>query len=697
MADLAIEARAFAALHAAYGADATFRDGQLEAIVHVVRGGDPLLLVQRTGWGKSAVYFVATKLLRESGAGIAIVFSPLLALTRNQIDAAARFGLRARAINSDTKEQDAETQRLLRAGSVDLLFLTPERLANDIFLTDVAPLVLGNVGLVIVDEAHCISDWGHDFRPEFRRIGRFLAQLPGVPVVATTATANDRVVADVKEQLHTETVSRGPLVRDSLLLARLQLPTQAERLAWLADVLPQLPGSGIVYVLTLRDADTVARWLVKNGISAIAYTGQSADRATLERRFLANETKVVVATSALGMGFDKPDIGFVVHYQRPSSIIAYYQQVGRAGRAIAPAYGILLEGEEDDEIADYFIRTAIPLQADVEAVLDALHDEPQGLTNAELLRSANIADARVRRVLDYLGTFAPPPIRRVAETRPIRYTRTGVPFAYDRPGVDALMAMRRAEQERMRLFMHGDTCMMLFAARELDDPSVLEPCGRCSVCSPIVAFATEPTHATLVRAEDFLGTVMQTIEPRKQWPNGVTLRSGARGKIAPAQLAAAGFALATLGVGRIGRLVRERFRDGAPFDRAIVAAAARAARLRSSNAAWVTAVPSRAHPEIVSFARAVAEELGVPYVDAIARTRETPRQREMENSYHQVTNVDGTFAVGVIPAMHEKLGFLVDDIVDSGWTLTMLAAQLRANGAGPVIPLCLALAGAGED
>src|SRR4051812_9283321 len=351
------------------GPEAAFREHQLEAVTDLVAERRRVLCVQRTGWGKSAVYFLATALLRRSGAGPTVLISPLLALMRNQIAAAERLGIRAVTVNSTNRDDWDAVRAQLDADAVDLLLISPERLNNPQFRETMLPLFIERVGLLVVDEAHCVSDWGHDFRPDYRRIQDVLAALPAdVAVLGTTATANDRVVADVGEQFKIGSdaehlvVYRGPLARASLRLEVVKLPSAADRLAWLSTWLPQLPGSGIVYCLTKRDTETVAEWLNSQGVSAVAYSGEVSDdeRVEAERRLLGNEVKAVVATSALGMGYDKPDLGYVVHYQAPSSAIAYYQQVGRAGRAVDEAHVVLLRGHEDRRIQDFFIETAFP-------------------------------------------------------------------------------------------------------------------------------------------------------------------------------------------------------------------------------------------------------------------------------------------------------------------------------------------------
>ncbi len=430
---------------------ATFRDGQWQAISALVERRARLLVVQRTGWGKSLVYFLATRLLRDRGAGCTILISPLLSLMRNQIVAARRIGVRAETINSTNETEWRRIEASLHRGEIDVLLVSPERLANDDFVTRCLLPIATRVGLFVVDEAHCISDWGHDFRPNYRRIVRILRALPRtIPVLATTATANDRVVRDIVEQLGPNLeVQRGPLTRASLSLQNINLRSQAERMAWLAGVLPQLPGSGIVYTLTVSDSKGLAHWLQTQGIDAEPYYGamETNERERLESRLLNNEIKVLVATVALGMGFDKPDLGFVIHYQRPASVVHYYQQVGRAGRAVDDAYGILLQGEEDDAIADYFIRSAFPAPQHVELLLETIRTANVALTIPKLQERVNLARGKIDKILEFLLLESPAPIQKT----PAGYVLNPARWQMPADRVERITNLRRRELERMQV------------------------------------------------------------------------------------------------------------------------------------------------------------------------------------------------------------------------------------------------------
>src|SRR4051812_7632339 len=479
---IAEETRADELLKLLAGPNATFREHQREAIEDLVADRRRVLCVQRTGWGKSAVYFIATKLLRETGEGPTLLISPLLALMRNQIEAAERLGLRAHTINSTNRDDWDAVRDMLDRDEVDLLLISPERLNNRKFRDTMLPLFAERVGLLVIDEAHCVSDWGHDFRPDYRRIREALERLrPDAAVLCTTATANDRVVADVVDQLSAGggelRTYRGELSRSSLRLEVVNLPSQAERLAWLARWLPEFPGSGIVYCLTKRDTESVAEWLKGRGISAVAYSGETDDAARIEaeRMLLANEVKAVVATSALGMGYDKPDLGFVVHYQAPSSAIAYYQQVGRAGRALEEAHAVLLRGLEDRNIQDWFISTAFPPREKAEAVVELIANADRPVKLAELTSAVNLGQMRLGAMLKVLDVEG-------AVTYDRGWVRTDEPWVYEERRYQQVTALRRAEQDAMERYGTDGACLMRTLQGQLDDPRA-EDCGRCAACA----------------------------------------------------------------------------------------------------------------------------------------------------------------------------------------------------------------------
>jgi ATP-dependent DNA helicase RecQ len=668
------------------GPQAVFREHQLEAISDLVDERARVLCVQRTGWGKSAVYFLATRLLRERGAGPALIVSPLLALMRNQIAAAQRLGIRAHTINSTNRDEWDEVRALLAADAVDLLLISPERLNNPRFRDELLPLFAQRVGLLVVDEAHCISDWGHDFRPDYRRIEEMLALLPdGVAVLGTTATANDRVVTDVEQQLGGGApvrTYRGPLGRSSLRFEVVELPGQADRLAWLATWLPQLPGSGIIYTLTKRDSELVAEWLGRQGIAAEAYSGEvdTERRVAVEDRLLRNELKAVVATSALGMGYDKPDLGFVVHYQAPGSVVSYYQQVGRAGRGVDHAEVVLLRGAEDRRIQDFFIEQAFPRRDVVERVLAHLESAgAAGATVPELMAQVNLGRGRIDAMLKVLDVEGA-----VARTGTRWARREDGDWHYDAERYAHITALRRSEQAAMAAFGADGRCLMRALQEELDDPEPAD-CGRCAVCAG-PRFGAPLDHALVRDATRLLRSRPLVLETKKMAPG----EDGAMRKLPDDVRAEEGRALARLGDGGWDADVQRGLRDGRLGDD-VVQAAAETLRQWGPPVQWVTAVPSRREGDpVTDVARRLAAAVGLEFLPLLERVDERPPQREMANSAQQVANVRGAFAVtGQTPA---GAGLLVDDVRFSGWTLAMTAGQLRRRGATAVYPLALSTA-----
>jgi len=674
---------------------AEFRDGQIDAIKAIVVDKQKLLVVQRTGWGKSIVYFIATRLLRDAGKGPTLLVSPLLSLMRNQINMASRIGIEARTINSDNRESWEKIKGELVADKVDLLLISPERLANEEFQDEMLKPVIDTVGLFVVDEAHCISDWGHEFRPDYRRITRILQALPAnIPVLATTATANDRVVRDCLDQLGPSLKDvRGPLNRDSLALQNINLGSATARMAWLADHLPELPGSGIIYVLTIRDAERLAGWLRHRGIKAEVYHAKlekKGHREKLENELLNNSVKALVATTALSMGFDKPDLGFVIHYQRPGSVVHYYQQVGRAGRAINKAYGVLLSGHEDDAITDYFIRSAFPLDQHTSMVLKALERSPQGISQKGLYRLVNLPATRIDGILKYLAVLEKSPVT-IQEKK---WFRTVNIYKPETEKIQRLTELRRREQQRMRDYRDSKECLMAFLQRELDDRNV-RPCGICANCTGTepVPFGYDPR--TEEAAKGFMKANHPRIKPRKQWIGDSLAEHGWTGQWIPDGLQACeGMALCLWGDEQWGGLVKKGKQQDGVFSQDLVTAMADMIKNRwraQPPPVWVACVPSLTNPGLVpDFAKSLAKQLKLPFHACITKVRQTRPQKEMANSYHQARNLQGAFKVDAAKVKKGPV-LLVDDMVDSGWTFTVITALLREAGSGPVYPAALAV------
>jgi ATP-dependent DNA helicase RecQ len=670
-------------LRALAGDHARLRDDQWTAISALVADRSRALVVQRTGWGKSAVYFIATALLRARGAGPTVIVSPLLALMRNQVDAAARAGIHARTINSANTEDWEQIYADVASGTADVLLVSPERLNNPSFRDQVLPKLSAAAGLLVIDEAHCISDWGHDFRPDYRRIRTLLAELPaGVPVLATTATANARVTQDIADQLGTETVVlRGPLDRASLHLAVVSLPTAHLRLGWLAAHLGDLPGSGIIYTLTVAAAHEAAAFLREQGFQVAAYSGKDeiSERAVVEQSLIDNQLKAVVATSALGMGFDKPDLGFVVHLGAPQSPVAYYQQIGRAGRAVESAEVILLPGHEDKDIWAYFASLAFPPERQVRATLAALTEEGRPLSTAVLETYVDLSRGRLEQMLKVLDVDGA--VRRVGGG----WEATGQPWSYDGERYERVAAARTREQDAMLGYQVTDGCRMEYLRLQLDDPEASR-CGRCDNCTGR-SWADDVPEASSGAARERLQRPGVTVEPRRMWPTGLT---EAKGKIPAGVLAEPGRALGRLTDLGWGTTLRTLFAGpDEPARPELLDAIVKvlAAWDWAERPTGVVSMPSLSRPVLIeSLGERIAAIGRLSYLGPVRYLGDGPGPRR-HNSAQRVRSLWNAFEV---PAVSGPV-LLVDDRIETGWTMTVVAKLLREAGATAVLPLALSV------
>ena len=668
--------KASAIIRRLYGENAQFREGQYEAIEATMLNRRTLV-VQRTGWGKSLVYFVCTKLLRDRGAGVTLVVSPLLVLMQNQKEAARQMGLRCDALNSETKAKHDEILQGIKDGAIDLVLVTPETL----FREDIqAVLPRLRIGLFVIDEAHCISDWGHDFRLEYSRLKEVLRVLPSnVPVLATTATANDRVVADLETQLGDKVyISRGPLSRDSLHIQVLQLQKKAERYAWILENINKIPGSGIIYCLTQRDCDYLADFLTQNGIKAMAYHAGVPDPLEVINAFQNNQVKAIVATIKLGMGYDKGDIAFVIHFQMPSNIVSYYQQIGRAGRNIERAYVFLMSGQEDEDIINYFIRTAFPTKDETEKILSCI-SETGGISTSLLESRLNFRRSRIEKALMFLQNDG------FVYKTSSKYYVSPKPFVYNEAHYNAITEIRYREMEQMKELVRTRKCYSRFIVEALDDKTAGD-CGHCSNCLGRPLFPETVSFANSEKAAKYVNGLTLAIEPRKKWASSeVTKNTNIK------YINQVGLCLSKYGDPGYGELVsRDKYSGKGRFCDELVERSAEVLipLLEKAGITHITCVPSLRSNLVPDFAERLARKCGKKYVELLQKTP-AAQQKTMENSAHQCANAFRSFSV-IKGANVPKKVLLIDDIVDSKWTLTVCGYRLMECGCQEVYPFALA-------
>jgi ATP-dependent DNA helicase RecQ len=666
------------------------RADQVDAVHAVLQPASRVLVVQATGWGKSVVYWAATHAIRSTGAGPTLVVSPLLALMRDQVSAAERAGLSAATVNSTNIDDWDEVFAKLDADALDVLLVSPERLGNPRFAARLGAL-LARVGLIVIDEAHCISDWGFDFRPDYQRLARALLSTPTASVLATTATANERVTQDIGKQLGANTVTfRGTLARTSLTLSVVPGLSPLERYAWIADALEQLPGSGIVYVLTVAEAERLTAFLRSCGHAVDAYSGQTdaETRQKVEDRLRHNQVKTVVATSALGMGYDKPDLGFCVHVGSPSTPVAYYQQVGRAGRAVAHAVGVLLPSDADERIWDYFATASIPDPQTAAKVLQSLGGAGDaGRSLIEIEADTGVRRGRLEALLKILA------VEGVVDKQGSAWHATGFAYAHDTDKWSALAQVRQQEAGIMRQYANGQGCLMAYLQTALDDLSPA-PCGRCSVCTGLLPFpGLAPSQDKLIAARHFLRGMDVEIEPRKRWPAGVRRKGVIRGFEAGRAVA---FADDPGWVSELQALRLASRDQGAAYDEVppqlLAGAVATLGRWAKNWPARPVCVVPLAAPNMAAnrvLAEHIARKGHLSVHDVLSWSGESAPDDSASTPV--VAHLESAIRMASDAALPAGPVLLVATTVRTRWAATVAAALLREQGAPLVLLLALHL------
>jgi len=666
--------------------DAEFREHQWESIDQIINHQKKLLLIQRTGWGKSSVYFICTKILRQKRYGPVLIISPLLSLIRNQILSSKALNLKVSSINSTNKNEWEPVTNQIHDNKIDALLISPERLSNQEFIDEVLIPVSKKIGLLVVDEAHCISDWGHDFRPDYKKISLILSQMPPkVSILATTATANNRVIEDIENQINDIKVIKGKLIRKSLHLQNFGLTPKNIRLAWLAKNIPLLDGTGIIYVLTVNDAHEINNWLYQNNIDCAAYFGPLDDsiRTNIEERLLKNEIKVVVATKALGMGFDKPDLSFVIHYQMPSSVIQYYQEIGRAGRSINKAIAVLFSGSEDDDIHDFFRNNAFAKEHDISLILDAFKNH-ESLTLTEFERILNMRREKIETILKQLESFIPSPIYRLKN----KYYLTPNEYEYPSENIEKITQERVKELNQMHDYLSSQKCLMQYLAEALDDHQ-LQPCGKCSSCLKHNIISKEVSIENIEIANQFINNSEFDFKTPTRIPKNSLITYSFFGKSFTEDLKPNKVKVFSRWAHEgWGKKIQEAKKNGA-FNDEIINAVSKMIERWNVKFSCVTCVPSLKNPKLVSeFSKKIALLKNVKFISAIKKVKQNDFQKLQQNSFHQANNLDGVFEINTSELGSSVL--LIDDIIDSGWTIAICSALLKYNGVKEVYVLALA-------
>ncbi len=645
-----------------------FYDEQWNAIERLL-SGKRVLVIEKTGFGKSLCYqFTATQL-----PGMAIIFSPLIALMRDQVAYLQSIGIPSECVNSgQTPEKNTRILEEARQGKIKILYITPERQENRRWQEIVKQL---DLSMVVVDEAHCISVWGHDFRPAFRRIINLVQLLPEtLPVLATTATATQRVAEDIMTQMG-ENISliRGDLLRENLNLRVVNVDSEDAKMEWLAEFFRNQEGTGLIYTGRRADTDLYASWLKHIGISATNYNaGLDRElRKEIEEGLKSNRWRCVVSTNALGMGIDKPDIRFIIHTQIPASPTHYYQEIGRAGRDGLPTEIALLYNPEDKDLPEYFIRNSRPAIKNYLRAIEALKQEPLG--TYDLTRRTNLTRTQVGVILNDLVDQGIVCQVAFGGSRKYEY-QSNAPFLDIRP-FEKLRRFKFGELKKMIEYAESSNCRMDYLCRYLGDTSV----GRCGKCDNDLNRRHQATITDGGREKirDFWNTYFPELKVGSSRSNLVD-----------------GIASSYYGVSNVGAIIHHcKYENGGHFPDYLLVQTLRAYRKHFGREEFdlVVYVPPTESGDLVEiFAKRVAKNLHFSVSDGLKKMRVTKPQKVFQNSVLKRDNVKEAFYYENPSDIRGKSILVVDDILDSGATIKEIGRAFTKLGAAKIAPLVIA-------
>jgi ATP-dependent DNA helicase RecQ len=642
-----------------------FFDDQWKTIDRILQK-KRVLLIEKTGFGKSLTFqFPATQF-----DGLTIIFSPLIALMRDQIKSLKEKGIKVGLINSgQTDEENDLTIQNAINNKLKILYIAPERQENSVWQEAVLKM---NISFVVIDEAHCISTWGHDFRPAFKRIVNLTKLLPSnIPVLATTATATVSVANDIKNQIGGDIeLIRGDLLRENLKLNVIHVESEEDKMAWISNYLKKVKGNGIIYTGTRSNAEIFSKWCESEKLNTIYYhAGLDSDsRKLVEKEWMNNKYKAVISTNALGMGIDKSDIRFIIHTQIPQSPIHYYQEIGRAGRDGQTAEIFLLFNPKDTDLPLSFINNARPSIDKYQRVINALKLEPLGERN--LMKATNLKQTQVRTIkADLLDQKI---IREVMYGRSKKYE-----YQYNAPQLnttvfEALRDHRLREFEKMVEYTNTDKCKMLYLCNYLGDTNS-NNCEMCDSClnNKNHFSMSESDKEKIKQFQDNFFPILEVETNRTNLINGV--------------------ASSYYGFSNVGRVIHKcKYENGGDYPDILIKQTLKAfsKTFKGQKFDLILFVPPTKSGKLVeNFATKIAYTIKLP-IYSLKKSRETKEQKIFQNSALKTENIKDVFEIGI--DVTNKSILLIDDIFDSGATIKEIGKMLTKKGAKIIAPLVIA-------